>query len=48
MISSTVPHLVPHLVKLYETGFYGIFTARKDSKRMPEMPVDNFEYLYSN
>ena len=41
-------------VKLYERGLYGIGTAWKDRKRMPEMPFDrqikraDFEYLYSD
>ena len=41
-------------MKLCERGKYGIGTARKDRKEMPEMPVDrqvkrdDFEFLYSD
>ena len=41
-------------VKLYERGLYGIGTAWKDKKGMPEMPVEkkisrsHFKYLYSD
>ena len=40
------------IVKLYGRGLYGIDTARKNRKEMPEMPFDrnmkrgDFEYLY--
>ena len=42
------------IVKLCERGKYGIGTARKDRKEMPEIPVDrqvkrdDFEFLYSD
>ena len=42
------------IVKLFEKGLYGIGTARKDRKGMPEMPNDkkmcrgDFEYQYSD
>ena len=29
------------IAKLYETGLYGIGTAQKDRKGMPEIPVDS-------
>ena len=41
------------IVKRHERGLYGIDIARKDRKRMPEMPVDrkmkrrDFEFLHS-
>ena len=42
------------IVELYERRLYGIGTAGKDRKRIPEMPIDrrmkrgDFEYLYSD